>query len=175
MDEFRVNKSDRSIFLSLIIILLTDILFLVYSIIAVNTKIYFICELLFFTILPVIILYSLVLSIINKFKQYYGKSSVFIKPAVIILYLCFVLFNKSYLLNMYLDIPNLISGNYRMVEGKPRNISIEGTKIRSQFFEVNKIKFDIKTYLYNKHIRSYERYKILYLQNSKYIIRIEKI
>ncbi|MCX7923373.1 MAG: hypothetical protein N3B21_15390 [Clostridia bacterium] len=174
MEPYRIERYDKIILHTLGLMFLVDIIVLILAMIKANTIIYFLGEVAFMTVWPMIVIYSFVIMAINRFDISNRPLGIAVRAVGIIVYFCFVLLMSSYYYKMYSDIPNIVKSNYCTIKGNPNKVSIEGGRIRTWNFEINGVGFDIETFLYKDKIIRSQSYKVRYLPNSKYIIEIIK-
>lgn len=172
MESYKVNKVDKIIIYTLAFGFIIDVLGLLFSTMTQNRIIYFFAEPLIIIIVPASIIYSIVITISNKFMIVRKIIKVTIRTFAIIILIVFLFLQKTYFVNIYLDVPNIINSKYNYVVGKPTQIGIEGGKYSIRFFVVNGIDFRHNALMFNGELDRNKEYKITYLENSKYIIDI---
>ncbi len=107
-----------------------------------------------------------------KFSKKPPRSKKKVKIGIIIA-IYFSLFNFMVFIK-YLDIPNAIKKDYKVVEGLVTNQVIRGGAISKQYFQINDEIYRVPAGDFVP-VEKDKVYKITILERSKYVVNIEKV
>lgn len=170
----RINKIDSFNIIISYLIAISFILTFIFSVLSryLNPKIAFYFNGLFAITLDFAFINVFIICIVVISRNKNDLKGVIIMLLTLILCAAFVVLSfKPFLIDMIKDIPNAMSSKYSVTQGTCNN----AYNTKSQFhFEINNISFNTDR-SEMKNVIIGEKYRVVYLQNSKYIIDVKSI